>query len=641
MSIELMEEVKAVVVDAHVNENHTLYEIKVTCRGEQWSVFRRFSWFLQLDKEISNVFPEFVHLRASVGPTWLRSSTSPQVVEERKESLNSYIARILTLSPEISLSQPVCRFLRIGDELRIALLASPGRPDDHLPCMDDLVSGRSELDTPDGYLETPPPADDEAVVEWLLQITDRNPRDPVIKSELRKMENDKIQIFFASLLSQIGERRPDKNPSVSAVEKLLLLQSLVCVETNIDAGPLVSVLRDMDMSRAHFGDFITHPTMACTKMSVFRILRSLGNAATVLSESTGDYALNQYLAWLAWENAFTACNPDPSWSATSQLSQTGLAGVFALGPNSPSARSVGPFSPTASMGRSQLASLLANEAREWVTFAVSSERDFYIAGSVATESWREIPVPVSVEKELVGEVSLKYRKSTSVAGEIDIKLQWAFPASTDMESVVNLVYDPESYVESLSGVPERIRDFARSYFGVVSLTKHRSTDQTATGTQGSCTPAMSCMSVGANVLAKSTLCHFTDMRRIGGSAIASILRSCAKSFSGNIIIASCCDPRGLPSITDPLVRPIRHLHFVGCEIDIAKGLVTGSALLSPESVFLVASDLLGEPVLLWKSLVNFSNVLKSVASSSQSIVTPVSHWLASMDASVAREDSFS
>ena len=637
-----MLEVKAVLVDAHVNENHTLYEINVTCRCEQWCVFRRFSWFVQLDKEISNLFPEFVHLRASVGPTWLRRSTSPQVVEERKESLNSYIARILTLPLEISLSQPVCRFLRIGDELRTALLASSGRPDDHLPCMDDLVCARSELVTPDGLVDTPPPIDDQAVVEWLLQITDRNSRDPVIKSELRKMGNGGIQIFFESLFSQIGERRHDENTSVSAVDKLLLLQSLVCVETNIDAGPLVSVLRDMDMSRAHLADFITHPTIASTKSSVYKILRSLGNAATVLSESNGgDYALNQYLAWLALENGFTACNPDPSWSATSQLSQTGLAGVFALGPNSPSARSVGPFSPTASMGRSHLASLLANEAREWVSFAVSSERDFYIAGSVATESWREVPVPVSLEKDLVGKVSLKYRKSTSGSGEIEIKLRWAFPASTDMESVVNLVYDPATYLDSLSGVPERIRDFAISYFGFVSLTKHRSTDQAATGTQGSCTPAMSCMSVGANVLAKSTLCHFTDMRRIGGSAIASILRSCAKSFSGNIIIASCCDPSGLPSVTDPLVRPIRHLHFTGCEIDIAKGLVSGSALLSPESVFLVASDLLGEPVLLWKSLVNFSNVLKSVALSSQSILTPVSQWLASMDASAAREDSFS
>ena len=114
---------------------------------------------------------------------------------------------------------------------------------------------------------------------------------------------------------------------------------------------------------------------------------------------------------------------------------------------------------------------------------------------------------------------------------------------------------------------------------------------------------------------------------MGGTAVANVIKSCGRSASGNVVIACSVDPRiPVTAATDPLVRPIKHLHIVGCEIDVNRGVLTGTAMLSAESVFLVANDLLGERMALWRAVENVSTILRSV-SHATAPTTSVSYWL--------------
>ena len=569
---------------------YTLYAIAVSSKlnGDTWTVYRRFSWFLQLDRQLPV---------QRLPRSWLDSGTAATVVETRKTQLNEYLQQLLLLPIEISLSEPVREFLRIID--------TP-------PTLDDGI----ETPPPSRQVSaTPPPMEEDIHVRSdLTRLED-------YECAVKQNSNDEKSLISVvnNLLVGIGESTYHNTPTVAAVEKLLMLRRLVSVETNLDCGHVVKALRSADWRPARLGWHIRNPTSALSRSAVFHCVKASGLPPS-LPLGGDDYAISQYAAWLQHQAAHGEGSGGVTAPSAAALAHTGLSGVFALGPASPTARSIGPSSPG---GRTNTVSSIACDAREWVMF--SNAREFIIPGTTAADDsgWIDVPVPDETKSHEHGLVTLKYKPAP--CGECQVSLQWTFPGSTDMESLVNLVWDPVAYLESI-GAPPDFKRMAECYFGILRF--QAPTDAPASSAHPHPMSGVSQAGFGAsNSMVRAVSCVFPDPRRVGGTAVANVIKSCGKSASANVVIACSADPR-IPATatTDPLVRPIKHLHIVGCEIDVNRGVLTGTAMLSAESVFLVANDLLGERMALWKAVENVSTILRSV-SHATAPTTSVSYWL--------------
>jgi len=90
---------------------YTSYKIDVQCNGESWSVYRRFSEFLKLHKQLVAVMgEEFFKTAEIVPPEKTVGSNFKSVVVKRQDELQTYLFKILSID-EIDKQTSVTKFL--------------------------------------------------------------------------------------------------------------------------------------------------------------------------------------------------------------------------------------------------------------------------------------------------------------------------------------------------------------------------------------------------------------------------------------------------------------------------------------------------------------------------------------------------
>jgi hypothetical protein len=80
---------RIIIADTEVNQDHTMYVIKVVSVLRTWVIKRRFSDFYYLDKEIRKYYPN-IQFPTLPPKRYLRSSSDPEIVDQRKEKLEQY-----------------------------------------------------------------------------------------------------------------------------------------------------------------------------------------------------------------------------------------------------------------------------------------------------------------------------------------------------------------------------------------------------------------------------------------------------------------------------------------------------------------------------------------------------------------------
>ena len=559
--VKLSDLVSAVVVDAQSvsdgSGSYALYVVEVTCRqnGESWRVHRRFSAFLKLQSDLS-----FLAIPISLHAGIFASSTSPQTIERRKRILEEFLGAVLSFSPTEALSGGhLGEFLRMSDEVLVHLGLSPNESEDSVPSLCQSPT---------------PPIEDSRILDWLEALICTVGRDmQLLTREVCKLGDDKLRDVLIFLLDRIGESL-DGVPTVVAADALGILSHLVSVETNQEAGIVVHCLLQLSdwAPKAGLAKFVLYPTTGGTRLHAFRVA-----AASRLSPGTvfsSEAAVAQFQAWQQVQSSTMLSVHNDSMEAVG--AQSGLAALFAIGPNSPVARSVQGSAQGGRQGAAQ-------EARDWVSFAAATARNsaFVISGCVQDDDgWKSVRIPSISEAAIVGKVAVKYRLAGT--GLYELNIEWKLPSSTDMEAVINCIWD----LAPSEGAPVATSDES---------------------------------------LTETAEYVWNDARRVGGTAVVSLIKSCSRSWDEKILLAATTDPRAGGS-QDPLVRHIRHLHYIGCEIDVDSGNVTGCALLSSESIFLIAGDLLGERLLMWRTLEHISHQLLMGSSQTSS---GISRWLTS------------
>eukprot|EP01031_Cornospumella_fuschlensis_P038095 gene38095-46290_t len=78
------------IVDTEVISDHTSYLIKVQSALRTWVIKRRYRDFYYLDKELRKYYPQ-INFPPLPPKRYLRSSSDPQIVDQRKEQLEAYL----------------------------------------------------------------------------------------------------------------------------------------------------------------------------------------------------------------------------------------------------------------------------------------------------------------------------------------------------------------------------------------------------------------------------------------------------------------------------------------------------------------------------------------------------------------------
>ena len=117
------------VIDPPFSDIHYVYKVDVETPFSSWSVIKRFSQFLEIDKELRNDFASEMNEIVNLPKKKLMGSLDPDIKSERATVLNVYLSEI-SKENAITKSQTIARFLRSdvylesyidlveGDELR-------------------------------------------------------------------------------------------------------------------------------------------------------------------------------------------------------------------------------------------------------------------------------------------------------------------------------------------------------------------------------------------------------------------------------------------------------------------------------------------------------------------------------------------
>ena len=412
-----------------------------------------------------------------------------------------------------------------------------------------------------------------------------------LSAGISKLNEETLHEYVASLLMQVGGGRGESYGTISpesvhAVRALTILHHLICLETNLDSACIIHAARKKILNEPQLGGvfstFIRFPTCSGSRMMAFKVLRALDIAPERLSDDESVAA--QYLAWR--EAKLQLGHPFDSVDTTTSA-------PIVLGPQSPLARSILGLNCAASNRNSHGTVMAALESREWVAFAASSRISVTPSLILGDMSWTSVNVPSITASLILGHLALKYRVN-NMGGTpgYELKIDWKLPQTVDMYKVMNILWSQGGYIGFMDkGDAEWV-------------------------------PVLN---EQAN-LTESKECVFKDNRRVGGTAVAHLVRSCMRSFNKRVVMAVTADPTSSSSITNPNVRKIRHLHFVGCEVDPDRQTLTWCALLSSESIFLIANDLLGERESLWKSLETLSGLIMSPGSTSKAFTDWLTLW---------------
>mmetsp|Transcript_3185 Transcript_3185/g.4537 ORF Transcript_3185/g.4537 Transcript_3185/m.4537 type:complete len:1323 (-) Transcript_3185:253-4221(-) len=84
------------IVNSELQKGHVIYEIQVSCGFRQWAVYRRFRDFFYLDQQLRKYFTDVMPVLPP--KRFLRSSTDPEFVDERKGQLQIYLTSLVANS---------------------------------------------------------------------------------------------------------------------------------------------------------------------------------------------------------------------------------------------------------------------------------------------------------------------------------------------------------------------------------------------------------------------------------------------------------------------------------------------------------------------------------------------------------------
>jgi hypothetical protein len=85
------------IIDTEVNQDHTVYLIKISCGVRDWLVKRRYKDFDYLDRKLRKFLPA-VTMPSLPPKSYWRSSNNPSIVEQRKMQLQDYLHSLLGMN---------------------------------------------------------------------------------------------------------------------------------------------------------------------------------------------------------------------------------------------------------------------------------------------------------------------------------------------------------------------------------------------------------------------------------------------------------------------------------------------------------------------------------------------------------------
>jgi hypothetical protein len=103
------------IVDTESTQDHTEYIIRVSCGMRSWIIKRRYKDFYYLDKKLKGLYPN-IHLPTLPPKTYLKSSTAPEIVDQRKEQLESYLNTLVKM-PQVWTKNDFVLFLNDNSNL--------------------------------------------------------------------------------------------------------------------------------------------------------------------------------------------------------------------------------------------------------------------------------------------------------------------------------------------------------------------------------------------------------------------------------------------------------------------------------------------------------------------------------------------
>jgi hypothetical protein len=424
-------------------------------------------------------------------------------------------------------------------------------------------------------------SDEEQIRKLCRAMNLETPSFPIFLSIVNSISfsrNHSVAVELLRLMiSQVG--KVDASPT-DAINYLRYLSRLVSMEHNPSEAALVRFLINHKISSTDWlkGELKSHVTHNATvfgnRADVFRLIFALDKNEEELYEifDHDEQAVSLYLMWRDRHVVF-------SETAPGDVGEVSSAGAISL---------MGPMSPlAASPARSRNQNSLAHDAREWLMVSLAALDDSSIFPSTVC-SWTKVDIPTETASVLLGDIVMHYRPSAS---EFEVKFEWTFPAHVNMELLLGLLYNPDQM------------GFAdiENYFGFAS--------------------ACTVMSREEDGMVKKICAYFDDPKK----AVANLLVTADRGVSNNtVVLAVVSDPSAhRPQTTSH--RLIRSFHMGGCEVNVTSGQMKGLFNLSHESVFLIAGDLLGERLVLWKAIERFSNALKN--STINSPDNPMSVWL--------------
>ena len=546
-----------VVVD-DLGREHVVYVIEVERSDSpvKYTVYRRWSKFVMVDKLLESEFG--VPRTTSRFPSW-RRGTDEKLISERKQLLNILLEKFL-----LNFCDVVSEFLRIPsqEESRYdfsAVSSSVVTSGIQTPLVDDSDEGlmiklRHEIRIAD--------SSGKAVFPVFINLVKANP--------ISLGRNQSVAVDFLSLLLE-RTGTCETNPTDS-LNFLKFLAQTVSAEQNPSEYAIAIFLLNHKVSanqwaKADLGFHVTRiPSPFGNRLDVFRIIFALDKDDVGLQDlGIPEIAVSQYLMWRDRHVSFAEVLP--AVQAGESYVSPGM--VSLMGPNSPLAAS-----PSRS-SRNQTSA--ANDAREWLMVSLAALEDDGIFASNQT-SWTKVSIPEGSKNLILGDVSLWYRPSSE--SQTEVKFEWTFPANVNMEHVLGLLFNPEEI-----GAP---LDLVSGFFGLVS---------SFTLTQAAVDED--------DVLLKKLTVYFDEPRK----AMAHLVVSVGRGVGSNaVVLALASDTTISRSVTTH--RLIRSFHLGGCEINVTTGQMKGLINFSSDSIFLIAGDLLGERLVLWKAFERFSSAVR-------------------------------
>ncbi len=92
-----------------------VYQIEVVTQSEQWSVYRRYSEFAELQAAMTKLLGT---TKGLLPGKKLTGNLSPDLLEERRQGLEHFLQRLVTSTKDMAAAAPLLTFLDVDSHVR-------------------------------------------------------------------------------------------------------------------------------------------------------------------------------------------------------------------------------------------------------------------------------------------------------------------------------------------------------------------------------------------------------------------------------------------------------------------------------------------------------------------------------------------